>query len=213
MSQLIEIIDNPYGPTAFFILGLVSSLHCVCMCGPISVLFFQQGQNRLNPMILYHGSRLISYTWLGWFFGVLHFSMPSPRLQKAFLILILLLLMLFALGKTKWLTQVLYRVQAPLMKYSQKFSPTTRSVLLGFFSPLLPCAPLYAALSSSLLASTPILSGIWMMMFSLGTIPLLFLQQSGIKSLASKLSKIPQGYFFRWLAWVLISILLYMHFM
>ncbi|MFP3344792.1 sulfite exporter TauE/SafE family protein, partial [Halomonas sp. SIMBA_159] len=59
--------------SAFF-LGLISSLHCVGMCGPIAMMRPVDRQNeakKVTQIITYHFGRLTAYATIGLIFGLL----------------------------------------------------------------------------------------------------------------------------------------------
>ena len=60
--------------TAAFVAGLVTSLHCLGMCGPLACSWaVARGNNTtfLRDTALYHGSRLLAYTLVGALAGAL----------------------------------------------------------------------------------------------------------------------------------------------
>ena len=57
-----------YNGKVAFIAGLVSSVHCVAMCGPLSCAFLSGNTNERSPHIIlssYHLSKLIGYIIVG----------------------------------------------------------------------------------------------------------------------------------------------------
>ncbi len=57
-----------------FILGLISSLHCIGMCGPIAMMLPVDHQNeakKVTQIITYHLGRLTAYGTIGLIFGLL----------------------------------------------------------------------------------------------------------------------------------------------
>ena len=57
---------------AAFLMGLLGSMHCISMCGPLAVVANRmgQGQSAFNS-IIYNGSRISVYILLGLLFGSL----------------------------------------------------------------------------------------------------------------------------------------------
>ncbi|NBX60811.1 MAG: sulfite exporter TauE/SafE family protein, partial [Opitutaceae bacterium] len=56
------------GPGTAFIAGLVTSLHCVGMCGPLACALMPAVRNDADPQVVattYHLTRLAGYTLLG----------------------------------------------------------------------------------------------------------------------------------------------------
>ena len=62
MIQLVSV-------SSFFIFGLITSLHCIGMCGPISTLFFRNKSGPKKTLVFYHLSRMTSYTLVGLVLG------------------------------------------------------------------------------------------------------------------------------------------------
>ena len=57
-----------------FILGLVGSMHCIGMCGPIAFMLPVDHQNSLRKfgqVGLYHVGRILSYSIMGLLFGLI----------------------------------------------------------------------------------------------------------------------------------------------
>src|SRR5690554_435655 len=82
------------------ILGLVSSLHCVGMCGPIAMMLPVDRQNKARKtlqIILYHLGRLLSYGFLGLIFGLIGRSLYLAGIQQQLSIVIGILIISVAI--------------------------------------------------------------------------------------------------------------------
>lgn len=209
MEQFLQSLEQPFGVGVFFLLGAITSFHCMGMCGPISVVVLQSQSTSLTKWIAYHGSRWMAYLWLGWILGWLHLQANILGIATYWLFAWVAVLLLFAFGKTAWLDKRLIRLQSAFRSRLQKTNPVHRAIVLGWLTPLFPCGPLYAALAASLLAPTVFESGIWMLSFAMGTSVLLFVQQWSIQKLSTTLSLPSQGYFYRWIALVTSCIILW----
>ncbi|PIR26848.1 MAG: hypothetical protein COX62_08950 [Deltaproteobacteria bacterium CG_4_10_14_0_2_um_filter_43_8] len=190
MNELCHHISTniPLTLFAFFLLGLGGSLHCLGMCGPLSALFIGPQQNR-NTFILasYHFARLLSYALAGAVLNVFGQGLQQFFVHLPLKWLVVIPLALYAFGLQLKAPRFVSRLQLSLLKHPLFASAQARAMLLGSFSPLLPCGLLYAALASSLLASSALQAAILMASFALGTIPLLALGQAGQYSLHKKL--------------------------
>lgn len=144
-----------------FGVGLLSSLHCLGMCGPM-VANIGKG---FSEIALYHSSRLISYFMVGIFLSLTGKHLLSSL--KDYPILAISLSVLIAL-------LALYtfrRKQSLLQKSIFKYVPN-KAFALGTISGFLPCGPLYTVLlSASVLTPVQFLTTI--SLFWLGTLPLL----------------------------------------
>ena len=57
-----------------FIFGLISSFHCIGMCGPIAMMLPVDRENqakKLTQILMYHLGRLTAYATIGLIFGLL----------------------------------------------------------------------------------------------------------------------------------------------
>lgn len=176
--------------------GLVTSLHCVGMCGPLACAVCPQKEKTGNRAWLalpaYHGGRIISYSLLGALLGTLGQSLSAvlPTQLPVFLPWAFIgLFLLIVLGLEKdwkmpewnWLN----RLRALLPSPSQ--GPGA-ALLVGLGTPLLPCGPLYLVFGLALLSGNW-LSGMAMMAaFGIGTIPLLLGLQAGMIRWQGKIS-------------------------
>ena len=166
-----------------FLLGLISSFHCVGMCGPLAmsvpVQHLPNSQQRLS-ILLYHLGRIVTYSLLGLFFGVLgrHIFIAGIQ-QKASIILgiIILLVVIYQRIFTKSFnppfiqvfTDKLYSIIRILWgKHS-----ISGTYLIGMANGLLPCGMVYFAIAGAL-SSVSVLDSIYFMfLFGVGTLPLM----------------------------------------
>src|SRR5215217_668271 len=69
-----------------FVMGAVSSLHCLGMCGPIAMAL-PMGQRstagRLYGGLLYNLGRVLTYTWLGIVMGLAGGFLITPKVQSS----------------------------------------------------------------------------------------------------------------------------------
>jgi sulfite exporter TauE/SafE len=156
-------------PMAAFITGLVTSVHCSAMCGPIVCAL------RANPLE-YHASRFVSYTVAGALCGtagqtVAAFLQGSAARIVPWAFVIVLILMGFGLEKRlpqpRFVTSLLLR-----MRFNRS---------LGWLTPLFPCGPLWLMFGAAVLTGSWLSGAIHMASFAVGTIPLpLFIQANAV---------------------------------
>ena len=72
------------------------------------------------------------------------------------------------------------------MARTHGWSPATRAVVLGLFTPLLPCGLLWAACAGAAIAGSCAAGGAVMVGFALGSLPLLLLAQTQAGRLAAR---------------------------
>lgn len=162
--------------SAALVAGLVTSLHCTAMCGPLACAL------RVRP-VEYHASRFISYAIAGALCGaagqgVAGFLQGSTARIVPWVFAIVLLLM--GLGLEKRLPQP--RFVASLLVRARLH----RS--LGWLTPLLPCGPLWLMLGAAAFTGSWWSGALHMGAFAAGTIPLPFLLHSQARRLQGAIS-------------------------
>jgi uncharacterized protein len=171
---------------AGFLFGILGSFHCVGMCGPIA-LALPAGRGTywsfVAGRLLYNGGRLLTYTALGALAGLFGKSLQLAGLQQTLSLvsgaLILLLVVVPApvfgrLRQAAGLERLLARVKRAMGRlFSQQGSWALGAI--GVLNGLLPCGFVYLALAGAL--SMPTVAGAmgYMLLFGLGTFPLMFL--------------------------------------
>ena len=175
-----------YNAYTALIAGLVTSVHCVAMCGPLSCAFTPTKANEASPHLVltsYHIAKLFSYalvgTLAGGFGSAVIRSVESSWLNYLPWVLVLFFLVVaFRLDryipKPKWLGGAYRRMTA---RFNQLQKPVAAG-LIGFASPLLPCGPLYMIFGLALFSGSAVKGAEFAIGFGLGTIPLLWLVQS-----------------------------------
>jgi sulfite exporter TauE/SafE len=166
---------------AGLVLGLVSSLHCVGMCGPLALALpvNQLGKGcKWIGIGLYHSGRILSYTVLGIIFGFIGRSFVLSGFQQRLsiflgaLLLIYFLLAIFGKQLTtvpgvRWLTGRLQQFMLRSLR-SQRLGAM---LLLGIANGLLPCGMVYFAVTGALAAGNIAAGAGFMAAFGLGTFP------------------------------------------
>ena len=173
------------GPGTAFIAGLVTSLHCAGMCGPLACALMPATRDDADPQVVstvYHVARLFSYGVLGalaggvgrlplWFIG-----------ESAFRYLPWLLVLFFvavALRLDQRLPKplALSRAHRWLSTQLRGRSRVAAAAGIGLATPLLPCGPLYFLVSLALLSGSALHGAETLLAFGLGTVPLLWFAQ------------------------------------
>jgi hypothetical protein len=188
-----QIINTPL---AALIAGLVTSIHCSTMCGPLTCAFFGAKPGTPREMQIagatYHLSRLTAYTTIGGLLGMaghsaatlLFASAPGRLLPWAFAVLFLLVA--FRLDRR---VPVVRKFSAMFHRFNFNTMPRFKmSALLGLATPFLPCGPLYAVFAVALFAGSFLGGAQLMAGFALGTMPLYWLLQSQYFRLQRRLS-------------------------
>jgi len=202
------------GPLAALGAGLVTSLHCIGMCGPLACTACSRGGGRssMGATLVYHGARIISYSLLG-----LAAGLAGRRLSDALLggmtgwvaWLFVIFFLMVALGLDKQIRLPLPKgAMTWLSAASARRGSCGRAGMLGFFTPLLPCAPLYIVVAAAALSGSAQAGVVIMAAFAIGTVPLLLVLQTQYFRIAAKWHPITMDRVRRGLALVAVFVLL-----
>jgi len=166
------------------ILGLLSSFHCVGMCGPIAFVLPVDRTNKFKQgyqTILYHLGRLLAYSSIGLLFGLLGKGLYLAGFQQRLSILLGILMIALVLIPLRILNKYnfskpVYRgigiIKSKLGLYLKKKS-SKAIFTIGFFNGFLPCGMVYMALVGAVATSEFYLGALYMFLFGLGTIPMM----------------------------------------
>lgn len=165
-----------------FTLGILSSLHCVGMCGPLALALPLDRTSKNKTyfgIILYHLGKMLSYILLGGIIGLFGKHLPLAESQQRLSILAGIFIILFALypllfKKYSKIQSFVYKSMQPIQKQLAKRLKTKRQITLfqiGILNGFLPCAMVYMALVGALATGSFSLSIAFMMIFTLGTLP------------------------------------------
>lgn len=165
-------------------MGIMGSFHCVGMCGPIAFMLpvdHNKPAKKLFQVFLYHFGRLTSYSILGLVFGFLGKGLYVFGMQQRLSIIIgaIMIAVILIPYKTfskynfsKPIYSLLSKVKSSLGKELQRKSPDT-FLTIGLLNGLLPCGLVYMALFGSIATASPWLGALFMVLFGVGTMPLM----------------------------------------
>ncbi|MHB1652832.1 MAG: urease accessory protein UreH domain-containing protein [Desulfitobacteriaceae bacterium] len=161
-----------------FIIGLFTSVHCVGMCGGITLSQVSGGQSfriRSFSLAQYHLGRILSYTLVGAVLGGIGaFASPSERLRGILTVIGGLGMTLFALAgiAPQWFGKIrLPDFAAGRARAEGLFGHSSWGI--GFINGFVPCGPLQGMQLFALASGSAWRGGLSMLVFSLGTIPIL----------------------------------------
>ena len=166
------------------ILGVLGSFHCVGMCGPIAFMLPVDRENsakKVFQIFTYHFGRILAYSIIGLFFGLVGKSLYIFGLQQQLSIGIGVLMIVVVLMPTKIFNK--YNFSKPIYKLiskvksalGQAFKKKTADTFLtiGFLNGFLPCGLVYMAVFASLAMESALKGSLYMALFGMGTIPLM----------------------------------------
>ncbi|MBT8375509.1 MAG: sulfite exporter TauE/SafE family protein [Bacteroidia bacterium] len=167
-----------------FILGLLGSLHCVGMCGPIAFMLPVDRSNSMNKVFqvsMYHFGRLLAYSSIGLIFGIVGKGLYIFGLQQQLSIAIGILMIVVVLIPQQKLVK--FNVTKPIYKIISKIKSSLGSALkkrtpdafitIGFLNGFLPCGLVYMAVFAAIAMGNLFQSSLYLVLFGLGTIPLM----------------------------------------
>ncbi|MDA7888009.1 sulfite exporter TauE/SafE family protein [Akkermansiaceae bacterium] len=171
--------------------GLVTSVHCVAMCGPLACSVGQANRGETRTMLSYlgyHFGRLISYSSIGAICGALgeqplRWIFGSPALVLPWLLVALFLITALGLWRKlprpRWIDH--FVAKARLRSF--KLTAGKGAMVMGLVTPLLPCGPLYLLFAACLLSGSALTGAEFALAFGMGTIPLLWVAQHSFSRL------------------------------
>ncbi len=165
-----------------FTLGAAGSLHCVGMCGPLSLALPVQHLSKTKKffsLLLYQFGRIITYSAIGLLFGLAGRRIYISGYQQWFSIGMGLLVLTFAVlyfiqNKTvhlKFLNQFYFSIQKLISRLLKSITGPFGFLLMGIANGLLPCGMVYIAVAATLSFTDVIQSVSFMAMFGAGTLP------------------------------------------
>ncbi len=186
-------------PLAGLIAGLVTSIHCAGMCGPLACAILPANTpGKGSPQValgLYHLSRVISYTLIGALAGVFGgaiagvFSFPLTTFLPWALV-VLFLVFIFGWEKNVPVPAAVSRAIFRLRLRAGKLSSPVLGASLGLLTPFLPCAPLYILFGVALFTGSAAGGGLLLAAFAAGTVIPLWLVQAQFFRLRTRFSPI-----------------------
>jgi uncharacterized protein len=170
---------------AAFFVGLVGSLHCIGMCGPIAIALPVPDSNNLSfftGRILYNLGRVFTYSFLGAILGLLGGRIALAGAQQVVSIILGVVVIVAVLLPQKYKN---YFAQHPAIQQLAQplksnigmlFKKGTFSAmfLIGILNGFLPCGLVYVALAGAIASGDAISGAAVMILFGLGTVPAMF---------------------------------------
>lgn len=180
------------GYGALFIIGLLTSVHCIGMCGGINLsqcigIKGEHKLERISPSFLYNLGRVISYTIVGGLVGALGSFISFNGVMRGAVALLagvfMMIMGLKMLNIFPWLNKL--NLSLPKFINGNLGGKSNSPLYIGLINGLMPCGPLQAMQLYALSTGDPVKGAISMFLFSLGTVPLMF-SFGAISSLLSK---------------------------
>jgi sulfite exporter TauE/SafE len=167
-----------------FIFGLISSFHCIGMCGPIAMMLPVDRNNpakKVSQILTYHLGRLTAYGTIGLIFGLVGKGFFMAGIQQNLSIFIGVAMIAVILIPEKIFSK--YNFSKPIFKLISKIKSTLGSQFknksykslftIGLLNGILPCGMVYVALFGAIAMQSESLGVLYMVLFGLGTVPMM----------------------------------------
>ena len=193
--NFIPQVKASMGYGMLFVVGLLTSLHCIAMCGGINLsqCLVQKpdgsSQAGWKPSLLYNGGRVISYTVIGGVVGalgsVVSFSGAARGIVAILAGLFMVVMGINMLGLVPALRRFQIHIPAGIRNKLMGKSGERGPFIVGLLNGLMPCGSLQAMQLYALGTGSALAGAFSMLVFSLGTVPLMF----GFGAISTMLSK------------------------
>mgnify|MGYP000754620258 CR=1 FL=1 len=194
-----------------FVIGLMSGVHCVGMCGGIvgalglgvNQQTHSSSSSYLSMLLAYNFGRLLSYTLAGALMGGIGWLLSHWLMIRNFQLLLqfmaAVMMIFLGLYLSGWWTvlrhmerlgSLLWRRIEPLSKRLLPVSHVSQAVILGMLWGWLPCGLVYSVLIWSVSAGNFQQGALLMLFFGLGTLPNLLAMGFFVRQLSHLFSTI-----------------------
>lgn len=167
-----------------FLFGLISSFHCIGMCGPIAMMLPVDRNNpakKVSQILTYHLGRLTAYGTIGLIFGLVGKGFFMAGIQQNLSIFIGVAMIAVILIPENIFSK--YNFSKPMFKLISKIKSTLGSkfknksykslFIIGLLNGILPCGMVYVALFGAIAMQSESLGVLYMVLFGLGTVPMM----------------------------------------
>lgn len=203
------LADTKTGYGMLFVIGLLTSVHCVAMCGGINLsqCLPQPGQESaengrlaaFRPALAYNLGRVLSYTAIGFVLGLIGLLLGgtglgfSKLLQGTLKIIAGLFMVIMGLNMLDifpWLHKLTLPMPRALARRPGKGrAGSRRAFAVGILNGFMPCGPLQSMWIVAAATCSPFAGALSMLLFSLGTVPLMLGLGSAVSALGKKFTR------------------------
>lgn len=188
--NFVPDVEDNIGYGLLFVVGLLTSIHCIAMCGGINIsVSMNNTGNKFKPGFLYNLGRLTSYTIIGGIVGAIGSTISfSPTAKNTVSVIAGLFMMIMGINMTGlFKNNKVLNIHMPkfITKYLNKHKKNTKSpFVIGLLNGLMPCGPLQTMQLYALGTGSLVKGALSMFIFALGTMPLML----GLSSLSGFMS-------------------------
>ncbi len=193
LAGMLPLAEAGMGYGMLFVIGLITSIHCVVMCGGINLSQCMGAgpskKDAVRPGLLYNLGRVVSYTVFGAVVGaigsVVSFSGTAKGVVQVAAGVFMVIMGLNMTGLFPWLSRLVPRMPSFVARRLRGGKRSLGPFYVGLVNGLMPCGPLQAMQIYALSTGNALEGALSMLMFSLGTVPLMF----GLGALSSMMSQ------------------------
>jgi sulfite exporter TauE/SafE len=163
-----------------FLLGLMGSLHCAGMCGPLALALPGTGRSSagfLGGRVAYNAGRILTYCVLGLVFGAMGHTLALAGFQRWLSICLGAVLLIGLFGARRFALRQPLTTLVQGLKGRMSVLLGRRSFLssgvLGLLNGLLPCGLVYVACAGATATGGILEGGRYMVVFGAGTVPMM----------------------------------------
>lgn len=173
-----KLADASYA--VIFLVGILTSIHCVGMCGGImfSQTLSKESKNKfeaVKPAVLYNLGRVVSYTIIGGIIGAVGSVFSLSITAKAAVQIfagIFMIMMGFNIAGFSLFRK--FNIKLPPIACRIK-NKSGSPFIIGILNGIMPCGPLQTMQLFALGAGSAVKGALSMFMFSIGTVPLMLI--------------------------------------
>ena len=202
-----SLADNEMGYGMLFVIGLITSVHCIAMCGGINLSQTLQkdtssevSRAMFRNTLEYNIGRVISYTVIGGVLGgigalagigsSLQTSTFFQGMLKLLAGIIMVVMGVNMLGIFPGLRKLRIHLPGFMKNANRKSGTKTRTpFFVGLCNGFMPCGPLQSMQVVALASGNPLAGALSMFCFSLGTVPLMLGFGSAVSMLGKRFTR------------------------
>lgn len=198
-----ELAESGMSYGVLFIVGLLTSVHCIAMCGGINLSqsLGRNDNNRFASTLSYNLGRILSYSLIGFVMGGIGYLIGSGTevgisttmqgMLKVIAGIFTIIMAINMLDIFPWFKRINISVPKPIARFViEKRAKTKLPLLVGFLNGFMPCGPLQSMWIVALASANPVEGSLSMFFFALGTLPLMMGLGSLVAWLGDKYTKV-----------------------
>lgn len=201
-----SLADSEMGYGMLFVIGLITSVHCIAMCGGINLSQTLQKDTSteiskvmFRNTLEYNIGRVVSYTVIGGVLGAvgalagigssLQTSTLFQGILKLFAGIIMVVMGVNMLGIFRDLEGWRYTFRTSIKNKTKIRQKPRTPFFIGLCNGLMPCGPLQSMQVVALVSGNPLAGALSMLCFSLGTVPLMLGFGSAVSMLGKRFTR------------------------